>query len=172
MAEKKYNDHKCFVLSAVGYEEITYSELCRRCQKDKSYESKQFIPLHGMLLEVTQEQYAEFYKEQRRQKYLTEQSADNRDVSMDALMTENLYIADFSADSTMDIAAIAERSLLLEQLWKALRHLTEEEQSLIYRYYYDEQSESEIAALDGISQQAVSKRLKKVLGKLRKLMGE
>lgn len=172
MAEKKYDDHKCFVLSAVGYEEITYSELCRRCEKDKSYESKHFIPLHGMLLEVTSEQYAEFYKEQRRQKYLTEQSADNRDVSMDALMTENLYIADSSADSTMDIATIAERSLLLKQLCEAIRSLTEEEQSLIYRYYYDEQSESEIAALYGISQQAVSKRLKKVLGKLRKLMGE
>lgn len=129
MAEKKYDDHKCFVLSAVGYEEITYAKLCRRCEKDKSYESKQFIPLHGMLQEVTLEQYAEFYKEQqRRQKYLTEQSADNRDVSMDALMTENLYIADFSADSTMDIAAIA--SLLIEQLWKAIRQLTEE-QSLI-----------------------------------------
>lgn len=35
MAEKKYDDHKCFVLSAAGYEEITYSELCRRCQKIK-----------------------------------------------------------------------------------------------------------------------------------------
>lgn len=121
---------------------------------------------------MTSEQYAEFYKEQHRQKYLTEQSADNRDVSMDALMTENLHVTDFSADSTMDIAAIAERSLLLEQLCDAIRNLTEEEQSFIYRYYYDEQSESEIATFYGISQQAVSKRLKKVLGKLRKLMGE
>ena len=37
MVEKEYDDHKCFVFSAAGYEEITYSELCRRCKEDKSY---------------------------------------------------------------------------------------------------------------------------------------
>ena len=153
MVEKEYDDHKCFVFSAAGYEEITYSELCRRCKEDKSYESKQFIPLHGMLLEVAPEQYKEFYKEQRRQKYLVEQSIENKDVSIDALTIGNLHIADFLADSVMDIAAIVE-------------------QHLIHRYYYYEQSETELAKVYGISQQAVSKRLQKVLGKLRKSMGE
>lgn len=172
MVEKEYDDHKCFVFSAAGYEEITYSELCRRCNEDKSYESKQFIPLHGMLLEVAPEQYKEFYKEQRRQKYLVEQSIENKDVSIDALTIGNLHIADFLADSVMDIAAIAERHILLEQLCEAIRNLTEEEQHLIHRYYYYEQSETELAKIYGISQQAVSKRLQKVLEKLRKSMGE
>lgn len=172
MAEKKYDYHKCFVFSVGGYEEITYAELCRRCQEDKNYEGKQFIPLHGMLMEVTPEQYREFYKEQRRQKYLIEKSIENKDVSMDALLTGNLNGADFLVDSALNIATIAERNILLEQLWEAIRHLTAEEQHLIYMHYYDEQSEAELAGFYGISQQAVSKRLRKVLGKLRKAMDE
>lgn len=172
MVEKEYDDHKCFVFSAAGYEEITYSELCRRCNEDKSYESKQFIPLHGMLLEVAPEQYKEFYKEQRRQKYLVEQSIENKDISMDVWLTDNLNRADVLADNAMNTADIAERNILLEQLCEAIRNLTEEEQHLIHRYYYYEQSETELAKVYGISQQAVSKRLQKVLKKLRKSMGE
>lgn len=172
MAEKRYDDHKCFVFSAVGYEEITYTELCHRCKQDKSYQSKQFIPLHGMLMEVTREQYRGFYKEQRRQKYLTEKSARNQDVSIDAMLTEELNGADFLADSTFDTAAIAEQNILLERLQEAVKHLTEEEQLMIHRRYYDELTEVELAEIYGVSQQAVSKRLKRILGKLRKAMGE
>lgn len=60
MAENRYANAKCFVFAPDGYEEITYSELCRRCEMDQSYEEKKYIPLHGMLMEVTPEQYQEF----------------------------------------------------------------------------------------------------------------
>lgn len=34
MADDKYAKSKCFILSPDGYEEITYSELCRRRNTD------------------------------------------------------------------------------------------------------------------------------------------
>jgi len=83
-ADNKFRP-KCFVFAPDGYEEITYSELCRRREMDKSYEEKKFIPLHGMLMEVTPEQYREFYRNRRRQKYLDERSKDNGDISIDML---------------------------------------------------------------------------------------
>ncbi|MCM1494483.1 MAG: sigma-70 family RNA polymerase sigma factor [Bacteroides sp.] len=172
MAEKKYDNHKCFVFSAGGYEEITYAELCYRYQKDKSYENKLFIPLHGMLMEVAPEQYKEFYKEQRRQKYLTEQSTKNQDISIDAWLTDNLNGTNVLVDSAMDVVAIVERNILLEQLREAISHLTEEEHLMICGRYYDELTETELAEVYGISQQAVSKRLRKILGKLRKAVDE
>lgn len=62
MADEKYAKSKCFIFSPDGYEEITYSELCRRRDTDTNYQNRKFIPLHGMLMEVAQEQYAEFYR--------------------------------------------------------------------------------------------------------------
>ena len=61
MANKKYVNAKCFVFSENGYEEITYIELCHRCEHDKNYKDRKFIPLHGMLVEVTAKDYIDFY---------------------------------------------------------------------------------------------------------------
>lgn len=57
MADDKYAKSKCFILSADGYKEITYKELLRRRDTDKTYADKRFIPLHGMLMEVSPEEY-------------------------------------------------------------------------------------------------------------------
>lgn len=171
MADKKrYADNKCFVISDGGYEEITYAELCRRREQDKSYESKRFIPLHGMLMEVTPKQYQEFYKEKRRQKYLMEKSVGNGDVSIDALLTEDLSGVGLLVDWRVDVAAEAENNILIEKLEQAMQCLSHEELLLIRGHYYDELTEAELAGIYGISQQAVSKRLRKLREKLRKLL--
>lgn len=62
MAEEKYAKAKCFILSPEGYQEISYLELCRRRDMEPDYQNRKFIPLHGMMMEVTPEQYAEFYR--------------------------------------------------------------------------------------------------------------
>lgn len=171
MAErKKYANNKCFVFSADGYEEITYMELLHRQEKDKRYKMKRFIPLHGMLLEVTQEQYREFYKERRRHKYLMEQSIRNKDVSIDALLKSDTREIKVLTDWCADVAAQAEKNILLEKLEDAMHCLSDEERLLLYRRYYDEMTEMEIAGIYGISQQAVSKRIWRVLGKLKKIL--
>lgn len=171
MAErKKYANNKCFVFSADGYEEITYTELRCRQERDERYRTKWFIPLHGMLLEVTQEQYREFYKERRRQKYLIEQSIENKDVSIDALLNLEQREINLFAGWCVDVAAQAEKNILLKKLEDAMHCLSNEERLLLYRRYYDEMTETELAGIYGISQQAVSKRLRKVLGKLKKML--
>ncbi len=172
MAKKeKYNDNKCFVFSADGYEEITYAELCRRGERDKNYESRHFIPLHGMLMEVTAEQYREFYREQNRQKYLLERSAANGDISIDMLLAENINGADVLMDLSVDVAFQAEQNILVEKLKKAIQGLSIGEQLLLQKYYYDEVTETELARYYGISQQAVSQRLRRVREKLKELLG-
>ena len=49
----KYAPKKVFILEKGNYKEITYSELKQLEQADKSYMDKFFLPLHGMLMEVT-----------------------------------------------------------------------------------------------------------------------
>ena len=145
--KSRYDNRKCFVLSDSGYEELTYAELCLRREQDASYKMKHFIPLYGMLLEVTSEQYREFYREKRRQKYLLERSAENRDVSIDVLLIGNLSGAALLAYKNTDVEAEAEKNILMDKLQEALQCLSIDERLLIRRHYYDELTETELADL-------------------------
>ena len=49
---------------------------------------KLFLPLYGMLMEVTEQEYKTFYKTVRREKYLKEQSIANEDFSYDMLICQ------------------------------------------------------------------------------------
>lgn len=62
----KYAPKKVFVLENGNYQEITYNELKTLEQADKEYANKYFLPLHGMLMEVTEDEYRSYYKDKRR----------------------------------------------------------------------------------------------------------
>ncbi|MFR1982734.1 MAG: hypothetical protein ACLS4Z_02630 [Christensenellaceae bacterium] len=74
----KYAPKKVFILENGKYKEITYSELQELEQSGKSYAEKFFLPLYGMLMEVTAETYKWYYKDKRRQKYIDEFSVKRR----------------------------------------------------------------------------------------------
>ena len=167
----KYAPKKVFILSNGKYTEISYDELCRLTKEDRStYTDKLFIPLHGMLLEVAESSYKDFYKDKRRQKYLYEQSEENGDISYDMLTTDEFSGENILIDDSNDIAAQVENKIMADKLKQAILSLPEEEQLLIYRHYYAEITETNIAHLYGISQQAVSKRISKIRVKLKKLL--
>ena len=62
----KYTPKKVFILDNGCYVDLSYEEFCLRKEKESLYLDKFFIPLHGMLMEVTEEQYKEFYRQKRR----------------------------------------------------------------------------------------------------------
>ena len=84
----KYAPKKVFILENGVYKEISYNELKQLEQADKPYMDKLFLPLYGMLMEVTEETYKEYYRDKRRQKYIDERSKLNGDVSYNALDTD------------------------------------------------------------------------------------
>lgn len=63
-------------------------------------------------------------------------------------------------------------NLQVRELHSACSLLSDEEQDLIHRLFYREESEREIAAAYGLSQNAINKRRKRVLDKLRTLLKE
>lgn len=131
-----YTPKKVFIIENNCYNEITYEELCNCCQNDEVYKNKFFIPLHGMLMEVSEEFYYDFYKDKRRQKYLDEQSLNNNDLSYDMLTTDDFNGEDILCSQDMDVDLQLEHKYLLENLRKAILKLTDEEQLLLDRYYY------------------------------------
>ena len=167
---KDFAKSKCFIKTDNGYEEITYEELLRREETDPSYKGRRFLPLHGMLMEVTPEQYKDFYKERRRQKYLYERSKENRDISIDMLTTEQFNGADILFSDEIDIEEQVAYKLLLDKLHNCLSLLTEEEQELIYALFFGEKTEREWSAETGIPQKTINNRKRKILLKLKALL--
>ncbi len=170
MADEKYANAKCFILSPDGYVEITYSELCRRRDTDTTYEERRFIPLHGMLMEVTQEEYIRFYKEQRRQKYIEERSEENGDISIDMLTTDTFIGADILSDPGEPVDELAIRHILMDKLRHALALLTADERELVHALFYEGLTERQYAEQKGVYHNAVHKKKKRILKKIQRFL--
>ncbi len=167
---KDFAKSKCFILTDNGYETITYEELLLRGEIDPAYKDRKMIPLHGMLMEVSPEEYRTFYQERRRQKYLKEQSIANRDISYDMLTTEDCNGENILADDAPEVPAQVEEHIMLDKLRTSLALLPKEDMELINGLFYQGKSERELAKLLHVSCVTVHNRKKRILQKLKKLL--
>lgn len=166
----KYAPKKVFILENGLYKEITYSELKQLEQADKSYMDKFFLPLHGMLMEVTEETYKEYYRGKRRQKYIDERSKANGDVSYNALDTDETLGEDVFADTKTDVEAEVINKMTVAELRKAVHLLSPDERELIKILFIDGVTERKASEIYGVSQVAIHKRKNKILAKLKEFL--
>lgn len=166
----KYAPKKVFILEKGNYKEITYSELKQLEQADKSYMDKFFLPLHGMLMEVTEETYKEYYRDKRRQKYIDERSRLNGDVSYNALDTDETLGEDVFADEKTDVEAEVINKMTVAELRKAFLLLSPDERELIKILFIDGVTERKASEIYGVSQVAIHKRKNKILAKLKEFL--
>ena len=166
----KYAPKKVFILENGNYKEITYGELKQLEQADKSYMDKFFLPLHGMLMEVTEQTYREYYRDKRRQKYIDERSKLNGDVSYNALDTDETLGEDVFADTKTDVETEVINKMTVAELRKAFLLLSPDERELITAIYIHNLTEREFAKQKGVYHNAVHKRKLRVLEKLRKFL--
>lgn len=163
----KYAPKKVFVLENGTYLELSYTQFR---QQTGTYHGRRFLPLHGMLMEVSEDAYKAFYREQRRQKYLNERSNDNGDFSYDMLTTDEFNGEDILVDVLSDTSGQAEKNILLDKLKKALCELPDNERQLIDALFTQGLSEREWSAQSGIPQKTINDRKNRLLTKLRKLL--
>lgn len=130
----KYTPKKVFILEEGKYIEMPYEEFNRRKQEDESYREKWFLSLHGMLMEVTKEEYLSYYKEKRRQRYIEERAKKFGTFSYDALTTDEFNGEDILVDSVTDISKEVEHHLMLEKLLKPVIDI---EQADVVKFIYD-----------------------------------
>lgn len=166
----KYAPKKVFILEDGNYKEITYNELQKLEQTDKSYMVKFFLPLHGMLMEVTEQTYREYYRDKRRQKYIDERSKLNGDVSYNALDTDETLGEDVFADTKTNVEAEVINKMTVAELRKAFLLLSPDERELIMAIYIHNLTEREFAKQKGVYHNAVHKRKLRVLEKLKKFL--
>lgn len=166
----KYAPKKVFVLENGQYTEITFEELQRREKDIIGYKEKYFLPLHGMLMEVTKEEYTLYYKEKRRERYIAEQAKEVGAFSYDALTTDEFNGEEILVDLNKSPEEEVEQHLMIEMMLGLFQKLTAEEQALVKAIYFDGMSEREYAAQLGVYPNAVHKRKHKILEKLKKLI--
>lgn len=123
----KYAPKKVFILDNGSYTELSYEEFCSLQENDVSYADKFFIPLHGMLMEVTEETYRDFYKAGRRQKYIDERSVENGDFSYDMLTTADFNGEDILIDTSQEIDEAVIHKIMLDKLHDSLVLLSDDE---------------------------------------------
>ena len=166
----KYAPEKVFILENGKYKEITYSELQELEQSDKSYAEKFYLPLYGMLMEVTEETYKAYYKDKRRQKYIDERSLLNGDVSYDALDTDETLGAEVFADTKTDVEAEVINKMTVAELRKAFLLLSPDEKKLLIEHFFDEKSQVQLSKQYGVNQSNISRKINRIIAKLKKIL--
>lgn len=165
-----YTPKKVFILVSGKYIEISYEEFCRSEKDGKNlYKDRFFLPLHGMLMEVTEKVYKHFYKDKRRQKYLYELSEKNNDISYDMITTVEFNGEDILIDN-VDVCETVISSMMIEKLLRCISLLSNSEQELIKAIFFDGESERDFAKRKGVYHNAVHKRKMRILKKLRNLL--
>ena len=144
---------------------------------------KKRIWIRGQFVEVTEEVYRAYMRGDRKIRYFendlkTErfvlgkdgqviQIIPSREDSLDRLVDEN---ARQFPDEQESVESMVLHKLEVDKLHTALSLLTPEERALIQALFFEERSESELAAALEISQPAVYKRKMKILKKLKNLL--
>ena len=166
----KYAPRKVYIKENNVYVELSYTDFCRRRQADQSYMDKLFIPVQGCLIEVVREQYADFYKEKERWRYLKKLDTNHKLLSLDGFTDSEGNVLDFIVDEAVDVAETVVHAVMVDRLKAALPLLSDSEQTLIRAIFFEELSEREVGLRLGVTQSVVNKRKAKILAKLRKIM--
>ena len=143
---------KCFIRIDKGiFEEITYKELEKRRKLRKEYNMKKFIPIDGMLLEVTENEYKDFYKDFERNKYIMNESKRFSFISINKMAKDDddkdIRETIILPDENVDINAELERKMEIEQVKNALSELNDEEYKLIKALFFEQKSLREYAEI-------------------------
>lgn len=166
----KYAPKKVFVLEGGQYIEISYDELQYRTENQNEYKEKVFIPLHGMLMEVSKEEYKAFYKNARRQKYLNELSIENGDISYDMLTTDEFIGRDILVAEKTDVSELVENKIMVDKLRECISLLSDDEKELVTALFFNGFTEREYAKKKGVYHNAIHKKKLRILSKLKKLL--
>ena len=151
------------------YIEITEEEYL----KIKIQTDRWFISFGTCVLECEKAEYDDYYRHLEHYRYTLRNASRKRPdvLSMDAMEEEFPYETSvFSVHTEKSVEDEVMESMRIEQISHALSRLPTDDAFLVREYLMKERTQSEIAQELKISQQAVSKRMIKILYKLKKML--
>lgn len=131
------------------------------------------IRIGDTIQEVTEEVYREYFKMERRERYLEERDLVNGKVLYSELdnVHQDVLGEDILVDSIVeDICELVTTKIMVERLRECLVLLSDEELDLIIQLFFNEKSERELSAERGIPRATIGYRKDKILSKLKKYL--
>lgn len=164
----KYTPEKVFIKENDNYIEISYQAFCEG--QNNVFKDRFFISLHNMLMEVDEAYYTEFYREQRREKYLRERAIEKGDIYYDSLDTEEFNGEDILVDPDEDVAQQVTDKLMAEHVRYVVSLLPSDERELIEALFFKGYSERQWSRISGVPQRTICYRKNVILQKLKKIL--
>lgn len=163
-----YKPTNVFIKENGEYIEISYKEFCEK--QNTEFKDKFFISLHGMLMEVDEAYYTEFYREQRREKYLRERAIEKGDVYYNSLDTEDFCGEEILIDPDENVEEQVMDKLMAEHIRYIVSLLPSDERELIEALFFNGYSERQWSKISGIPQRTICYRKNIILQKLKKIL--
>ena len=126
-------------------------------------------------VEVPPEKSKIYEAEKRRKRYIST-VMEELDISITSLdIITDVETESLSGEQVLPLLTVNLEDDLIdkferEELHKAIKKLPKEEQNLIFQHYFENRSETELAGIYGVSQQAISKKIKKIREKIKKIL--
>lgn len=164
-----FTPKKIFILENGKHKEITYQEFLKLKYDKKAFGNRKFVGVHGMIFEAEEKLYRKFYAYKRRLLYIAETAEEENieELSYDALTTAEFNGENIIVDAEQDFTEELELRIMTEKLHKCIDLLSPREKELIQAIYFQGLSERDFAKIEGVSQNAINKRKKRILAKLK-----
>lgn len=134
-----------------------------------SENKKYTIVVKRQRVEVSEAVYRAYHKERETERYQNKLIRQN-ELSLERFQDDGVNIDYLIVHAQPDIVDRLIHQEQLEVLWIALQSLPEDERSLIDELFFNDKKEADLASELLVTQQAISKRKKKILDKLKKMI--
>lgn len=138
--------------------------------KEFKRREKYVIRVGKELVEVTREVYEEYYRMDRRERYLEERDQDNSLIFFSTLKADDSSTDVPIKDIGIDVEEEVIKKTFLEKLPKALALLSDEEIEMIRDLYWNDMSIRDVAKKTDTAKSSVLNKRDRVLAKLRKVL--
>lgn len=129
-------------------------------------DKEKYIYVKGKKIYVSDEVYRAYKKELNHESHLKRLDRKHKVFHFGDFDTSIVDIA----DNTVDVEKIIETKMLIEDLYRALDSLNNEERKLIEALYFDDKTLTEVAKQRDTNPMKISRLRNKILEKLRKLL--
>lgn len=133
-------------------------------------ERKYLIYIDGQAISVSKEIYKTYYKMYRRERYLEERDLKHGLIKYNKFDRKDDNYEDCIRDDLIDVEQIVETKLMIEELYRALSSLNDDERELVLDLFFREKSLREAAEERDISHSMIAKRRDSILKKLKDIL--
>ena len=136
----------------------------------KKQREKGTIRVGEVMFVVTGEEYAQYYAELERKKYIRRQEK-GRNISFELAIKDGLPIDILSGTPPISIEEEAIKNILIERMLKAIGQLEKTDRSLIQLLFFNGISLRELSKKTSIPLMTLHDRRVRILKKLKKIIG-